>query len=171
MYVYYYMKMEKKCHMIKQIKRYLEKYLEIILYLFWGGLTTVVNWGSYSLCILLLNKYNGLYFSIAEVKFSGTIVIANLISWVCAVLFAFITNKLWVFNSKSWNAKIAFPEFVKFVSTRLITGGMEMIAVPLLVALGVDQVLFGIDGGVAKVIVSIIVVLLNYISSKLFIFK
>lgn len=160
-----------QCQMINQIKKYIRKYQEIILYLFWGGLTTVVNWGSYSLCTLLLSGYNGLHFSVAGMKFSGTIIIANLISWVCAVLFAFVTNKLWVFNSKSWDAKIAFPEFVKFVSTRLITGGMEMVAVPLVVALGLNQPLLGIDGGVAKVIVSIIVVLLNYISSKLFIFK
>lgn len=157
--------------MINQIKIVIKKYQEIILYLFWGGLTTVVNWGSYSLCTLLLSGYNGLYFPIAEVDFSGTIIIANLISWICAVLFAFVTNKLWVFQSKLWNVETAFPEFIKFVSTRLITGGIEMIAVPLVVALGFNGSLFGIGGGMAKIIVSIIVVLLNYISSKLFIFK
>ena len=134
-------------------------------------MTAVVNWGSYSLCTLLFNGYNGLFFSVVGIDFSGTIIIANLFSWICSVLFAFVTNKLWVFQSKSWDVRVAFPEFIKFVSTRLITGGMEMVVVPLSVALGLDQELFSIDGGLAKVIVSSAVVLLNYISSKLLIFK
>ena len=137
--------------MLDQIKKCIEKYQEIILYLFWGGMTTIVNWGSYSLCTVLLNRHSGLHFSIMGMEFSGTIIIANLISWVCAVLFAFVTNKLWVFHSKSWKIETALPEFVKFVSTRLITGGMEMIAVPLVVALCLNQMLFGIDGGLAHV--------------------
>ena len=156
--------------MINKIKTLLIKYQEIIAYLFWGILTTIVNWGTYSMSILLLQHYS-LSFQIFKLEISGVIFFSNVISWICAVLFAYVTNKLWVFNSKSWETKIVIPEFGKFVSTRLVTGGMEMIAVPLLVSVGMNQVIWGIERGLAKIVVSILVVILNYICSKLFIFK
>ena len=138
------------------------KYKEAIDYLFWGGMTTVVSWGSYSVFVLLLGA------SLAE---TATVFWANILSWACAVLFAFITNKLWVFNSKSWAGSIVFPELTKFLSSRVATGVFEMIAVPALVAIGLNQTIFGIDGMVSKVLVSVVVVIINYILSKLFVFK
>ena len=145
--------------MIQKLCKLYHTYQEAVDYLFWGGMTTVVSWGSYSLFVLLLQGLDSVVFW------------ANILSWVCAVLFAFITNKLWVFQSKSWAAGILFPELTKFLSSRVATGVFEMIAVPTLVAIGLNQTIFGIDGMVSKILVSVVVVILNYILSKLFVFK
>ena len=144
------------------IKQWFSKYREIIRYLFWGVMTTVVSWASYSIVSWLLASL----FDTAV-----TVFVANCISWICAVLFAFVTNKVWVFDSRDWSHSTVLPELGKFVSSRLITGMLEIVAVPLLVTCGLHQTIFGIEGMVAKVIVSFAVVLLNYVFSKLFIFK
>lgn len=148
--------------MIHKVCKLYHTYKEAIDYLFWGGMTTVVSWGSYSLFVILLGS------SLEE---TATVFRANILSWVCAVLFAFISNKLWVFQSKSWTGTVVLPELTKFLSSRIATGVFEMIAVPALVAVGLNQTIFGIEGMVSKVLVSIIVVILNYILSKLFVFK
>ena len=141
--------------MFKFICKIYHAYKEAIDYLFWGGMTTVVSWGTYSLFVLL----------------GASIFWGNALSWVCAVAFAFVTNKLWVFRSKSWEGSVLFPELSKFLSSRVATGIFEMIAVPALVLIGLNQTIFGIDGMVSKVLVSVAVVILNYILSKLFVFK
>lgn len=137
----------------------LKKYKEILAYLFWGGMTTVVSWVSYSL------------FTFALPLGEYTIVTANILSWVCAVLFAFFTNKLWVFSSKCWAPDVVFPELWKFTVSRLATGVVEMLGVPLLVKIGLNQRVFGIEGMVSKMLVSIVVIILNYVFSKLLVFK
>ena len=146
-----------------------KQYKELFSYLFWGGMTTVVSWGSYSLIELLLKRQT------ATVSFFGmelpvSILMANVLSWVIAVLFAYVTNKLWVFGSTSWKADVVWKELGKFVSARVLTGVLEILAVPLLVGIGLDHTLFGVEGMVAKMVVSIAVVVLNYVFSKLFIF-
>lgn len=103
-------------------------------------------------------------------KIDTQILLSNILSWICAVLFAFITNKLWVFRSKSMKPSVVINEAVKFVSARIATGIFEIVAVPLLVALGLNQSVFGVNGMVAKIVVSIVVVVLNYILSILFVF-
>lgn len=148
--------------MINKLCKLYRAYKEAIDYLFWGGMTTVVSWGSYTLFVLLLQGMMG----------EGSVVfLSNIGSWVCAVSFAFVTNKLWVFQSKSWTGGVVFPELTRFLSSRIATGIFEMIAVPALVAIGLNQTIFGIDGMVSKVLVSVAVVILNYILSKLFVFK
>ena len=155
---------------MEKITALIKKYREIILYLFWGGMTTVVSWGSYSLfAILFKNQINVVRF--VDMEISIVVLISNILSWVCAFLFAFITNKLWVFESKSWKADVCLPEFGKFLSARALTGILEIVLVPLLVSVGLNQTIFGIEGMVAKIIVSVAVVILNYVFSKLFIFK
>ena len=74
---------------MEKIRNLFVKYKELILYLVFGGLTTLVSWGSYALLEL-----SGL-----------SVTVANALSWVCAVAFAFVTNKLFVFESKSWLSK------------------------------------------------------------------
>ncbi len=130
-----------------------------------GVATTVVNWGSYSLLALIMNT-NAKIFGL-----DVDILVANIVSWIVAVAFAYVTNKIFVFRSYSWNAKLVFKEATMFVSARLATGFLEWFGVPALVAWGLDQSLFGIKGSVSKITVSIIVVLLNYVFSKLIIFK
>ena len=138
------------------IKVYYGKYKELILYLLFGVGTTIVNWVSYSACV----KYIGI-----------NIFVSNVLSWVFATIFAFITNKIWVFDSKSWKLNIFLNELLLFVFTRLGTGAFEILSVPVLVNLGLNQMIFGIEGMLSKVIISISVVILNYIFSKLLIFK
>jgi len=144
---------------VNKIIDLVRKHWEIISYLFWGGMTTLVSWGSYSIFVSILGDKE------------WNVAVANVLSWICAVVFAYVTNKLWVFNSKSWNVKVILPELIKFLSARVVTGIFEIVSVPLLVELGLDQTILGIDGMVAKVLVSVVVVLLNYVFSKLFIFK
>ena len=145
------------------------KYREIISYLFWGVMTTVVSWVTYSLLISLFGTEAEI--SVFGFSVSLNVALANLLSWICAVLFAFVTNKLFVFRSGSWKSEILWPELWKFISARIVTGVIEIIAVPTLVAIGLDQEIFGIAGSWAKVIVSVAVVILNYVFSKLFVFK
>lgn len=145
------------------------KYREIISYLFWGVMTTVVSWVTYSLLISLFGTETEI--SVFGFSVSLNVALANLLSWLCAVLFAFVTNKLFVFRSRSWKFEVLWPELWKFISARIVTGVIEIIAVPALVAIGLDQEIFGIAGSWAKVIVSVAVVILNYVFSKLFVFK
>lgn len=148
----------------------IKKYQEIIAFLFWGVMTTIVSWGSYSIFTLLFRE-QGRIINILDLKMSMVVLLSNVLSWICAILFAFVTNKLWVFQSKSWKAEVFLPEFGKFCSARAFTGIFEIVGVPLLVGLGMSQTIFGIEGMAAKVLVSILVVLLNYVFSKLFVFK
>ena len=154
------------------MKKYLEnpKIRELISYLFWGVMSTIVSWGSYSLFIFLFGSDGG-RITVFGSEVSLTILAANTLSWIIAVAFAFVANKLWVFNSRSWEREIYLPELGKFVSARLITGLLEIVGVPLLEGWGLNQKVFGIEGAVSKITVSIVVVLLNYVFSKLFIFK
>ena len=135
---------------------------EVFMYLVFGVLTTVVSWASYALFIKILGSISN-----SDVR----ITVANVLSWIAAVLFAFITNKLWVFDSKSWKPSVVIKELGMFVVARLATGCIEWFGVPLLVKIGVDQELFGTEGMVAKIIASVLVVILNYFFSKLLIFK
>ena len=155
---------------MEKIKQLFIKYKEIILYFIFGVLTTLVNWVTYWLVEPLLDSaFKGsdfLLFSLDPAVFFG-----NFIAWVAGVAFAFVTNKIWVFESKSWKPSVAFKELWLFVTARLITGVLEWVGVPLLVAWGLDQKMFGVKGFVAKIIVSVIVIILNYVFSKLIIFK
>lgn len=133
----------------------MKKYKEIILYLIFGVATTVVNW----VCYAGLN--------IAGIDMN----VSNIIAWFVAVIFAYITNKLFVFESKSLRLTIMFPELLKFFGARIVTGLVEIIGLPLLVYVGLNQTIFGVDGFVAKILISIIVIVLNYVFSKILIFR
>ena len=93
-----------------------------------------------------------------------------MISWVCAVLFAFVTNKIWVFESRTGELKAVLSELWKFVAARLLTGALEWFGVPFLVYIGLNQTVFGIKGMLSKLTVSVAVVILNYVFSKIFVF-
>lgn len=148
---------------MKKFKSLLIKYREIILYLVFGVLTTVVSWGTYAVFELVFRPLC----PIDNLR----VAIANVLSWICAVAFAFVTNKIWVFDSKSWAFGIVKKELITFVGSRIVTGCLEWFGVPLLIIIGLNQTIFGIKGMVAKVLVSVIVVILNYILSKLLVFK
>ena len=139
-----------------RFRELLAKYREFILYSFFGIFTTGASWISYGICEALLHM--NLYYS-------------GIVSWVAAVAVAFITNKLWVFNSKSWEFNVWFKEAAGFIGGRAMTGVLEVLGVPALVEWGVDTMLFGVEGFVAKMIVTGIVVIINYIVSKFFVFS
>ena len=147
----------------------LKQYREVISYLFWGGMTTLVSWGTYSVFAILFKSQVG-EVHLFGIDMSMVVLVSNILSWICACLFAFVANKLWVFQSKSWKKNIWLSEFWKFLSARIVTGLLEIIAVPLMVGLGMNQTILGVEGMVAKVVVSVLVVVLNYVFSKLLIF-
>lgn len=133
-----------------RIRAFVDKYYDIVTYLFFGGLTTLVNF-----CV---------YFPLFNwVKLSATV--SNIIAWVVAVVFAFLTNKPFVFRSHDWSQKTVIPELTKFIGCRIGSGLLETAVMWLFV----DVMIF--DGNWMKVILSIFVVVLNYISSKVFVFK
>ena len=146
-----------------------KKHKEIILYIIFGVLTTLVSWGSYAVFINFCNT---------------TVFTASLLSWICGVTFAFVTNKLLVFKSEAKDFKTLSKEIVSFVASRGITGIIEVFGVPMLAKTGYDNIFYNIltktgltvkllftDGIYSKITLAFIVVLLNYVFSKLFIFK
>lgn len=136
--------------MLQKIRALVVKYWDILSYLIFGVLTTVVNYAVY------LPIYNLLGLSAA---------VSNVIAWVAAVAFAFLTNKPFVFKSHDWSAKTVIPELTKFVSCRVASGAMET----LILLLTVD--ILGWNGNIWKLITQVLVVVLNYITSKLVVFK
>ena len=146
--------------MIEKGKEIFFKYKETIMYLIMGVATTIVNWASYAIFIRVLSG--------AEHK----VFISNTIAWVLGVIFAYVTNKIFVFESYNWELKYVVKEVFLFVSARAITGLIEIVGVPFLVdTLKFDAELFGTKGMMAKVCISVIVIILNYVFSKLFVFK
>ena len=135
---------------MKKIKDLLEKYWDVLSYLFFGVLTTAVNYLIYLPC------YNLLHLSAT---------VSNVIAWVVAVAFAYLTNKPWVFKSHDWSRKTVIPELTKFVGCRVGSGALET----GIIFLTVD--LFCWNGNVMKLITSVLVVILNYIGSKLLVFR
>jgi len=151
------------------MKKFWNKYKEIITYIIFGVLTTVVSWGSYTVFVELL---------------SMKVFVGNLLSWICAVAFAYVTNKLWVFESKSWKPSVIGREIVTFVASRGITGVIEIFCVPLLEKTGFDTIFYTIiekmnisfdllftKGIYSKIALSVIVVIVNYFLSKFVSFK
>ena len=136
--------------MIDKILALMKKYKCMILYLIFGGLTTLVN-------IVVF------WFCERVVGFST--VSSNAIAWVLAVLFAFVTNKLFVFESKSMEAKTVLREFGSFVLARVISGGIDM----GIVVVGVNAM--HIDSLIVKIFSNIVVIILNYIASKFIILR
>jgi len=155
---------------MSRLRALYEKYREIISYLFWGVMTTLVSWVTYALFDLLFRGIAA-QLHVFGLSVSVEVLLDSVLSWICAVLFAYVTNKLWVFESKSWERQVVLPEMAKFFSARAATGVLEIVGVPLLTAIGLDHTIFGIEGMLSKVIVSVIVVILNYILSKLLVFR
>ena len=135
---------------MNKIIELVKKHWDIVTYLFFGVLTTLVNYAVYLPC------YNWLGLSAA---------VSNVIAWVVAVAFAYLTNKPWVFKSHDWSAKVVIPELTKFVACRVGSGVLET----GMIFVFVDWL--GFDGNVFKLVTSVLVVILNYIGSKLLVFK
>ena len=136
--------------MLETIRSLLKKNRDVISYLFFGVLTTLVNYAVY------LPVYNLLHLSAA---------VSNILSWVVAVAFAYLTNKPFVFQSHDWSRKTVVPELTKFVSCRIASGAMETV----ILFLAVD--LLHWNGNIWKLVTQVLVVVLNYVASKLVVFR
>ena len=134
------------------MKNIYTKYKEIINYIIVGGLTT---------CVSLLTYYL-LTFTILNPNISIELQIATIISWIISVLFAFFTNKKYVFESKN---KFNFKEIISFILSRLSTLLIEMLLMYLLVTV------CKYNDKIMKIVVQIIIIILNYLLSKFLVFK
>ena len=128
-----------------------DKYKEVILYLFFGGLTTAVNYITYIVCAWLLPV--------------STTTIPTTIAWLVAVLFAYATNRTWVFNSQAHTVNELVREFITFLGARVISGLMDI----AIMWIAVDTM--GYNDLIIKLLSNVLVVIINYILSKFLIFK
>ncbi|MFJ8450601.1 GtrA family protein [Aerococcus viridans] len=120
---------------------------EFVIYVVFGVLTTLVNIVSF----FLMRQVSSLF-------------VSNTVAWILSIIFAYITNKIWVFKAKKWSVSIILKEFSSFVTFRLLSFLIDMLLMFLLTYLSIGE-------GWAKLVTQIVVVLLNYIFSKVFIFK
>lgn len=132
---------------MNNIKKIINK--ETFLYLIFGLLTTLVDFVSY----LILTRLSVNYMA------------ANVIAWILAVVFAYITNKIFVFNSKSSEKQLLLNEFTGFISARLFSLAFSLVFIYTAVTL------FHVNDVIAKIISSVFVVIINYVLSKFYIFK
>lgn len=130
---------------------------EMVTYLIFGVLTTVVNYVVYWLCTLILTPDIFLR--------DKNYLVSNVICWIAAVAFAYVTNKLFVFESRSWKPAVVVREVAAFVGARLLSLVFDMGIMFVCVSL------VGMNEFIAKLFSQVVVVILNYIFSKLFIFR
>lgn len=136
--------------MLQKILKLIKKHYDILSYLFFGVLTTVVNYAVYLPC------YNLFHLSAS---------LSNVIAWVVAVAFAYLTNKPFVFKSNDWSWKTVGPELVKFVGCRIGSGLVET----AIIFVTVDLLRW--NGNIWKLVTSVLVVILNYVASKVLVFR
>lgn len=136
--------------MTEKLKALFHKYYDLIMYVIFGALTTAVNYLVYLPCYNLL----GLDASVS-----------NVISWVVSVAFAFLTNKPFVFRSHDWSPGVVWPELLKFVGCRVGSGALET----AILFVTVDTLHW--DGNLWKLVTSVLVVVANYVGSKLLVFR
>ena len=132
------------------MKKLLRKYKDIIAYLFFGVLATIVNVIIFYICAHPLRLPTGP---------------STIIAWFLTVIFAFFTNKLWVFESKSWKKNVVVKEATSFFLCRIATGVMDLV----IMLVTVD--ILGWNDLIMKILSNILVAILNYVASKLVIFK
>lgn len=135
---------------MNKVKELIQKHGDILAYLFFGGLTTLVN------LLVYVPLFRWLHLSAA---------LSNAVAWVAAVAFAYLTNKPFVFKSHDWAIKTVLPELGKFLGCRIGSGLLET----GLLALCVDMLRW--NGLLMKIVTSILVVLLNYVGSKFLVFR
>ena len=140
---------------------------ETILYIVFGVLTTLVNFVAFKLFTMVFDKL---------ISSQLGVHISNVLAW----MFAYVTNKLFVFESKSWEGKVLAKEIPSFVAARLFSLGVEELGLIIFVnflhfdskVFHIPLINFDLSGEMtAKIILAVVVVILNYFFSKLIIFK
>ncbi|MBR6400443.1 MAG: GtrA family protein [Firmicutes bacterium] len=142
---------------MEKLKNLFGKYInrETISYLIFGVLTTIVN---YFVSFLVMHFCT-------NIRYDVRVNVATVVSWIAAVLFAYVTNKIYVFRSKTRDIKSILREMTAFFAARLLSFGFEIVWMNLTV-----NVLHW-NFYISKLIAQVVIVILNYIFSKLFIFK
>ena len=135
---------------LRIFEKFYKKNKEVLLYLLFGGLTTIVSIGT---------------FAWFNVGMHMNELIANVISWIFAVTFAYVTNKIWVFQSQTTCFRDLCMELGKFFGGRLATLGVEELILFVFISL------MHWNSILVKLIAQVVIVILNYIISKIFVFK
>lgn len=135
---------------MEKIIQLVKKYWSIVSYVFFGAVTTVVNLVVYYICYHMAGLNSDL---------------STVIAWVLAVLTAFLTNKPFVFGSHDWSMKVLLPEAGSFFGCRLGSGLVELVLMHITVEM------LGWPGMLMKLLVNVIVMILNYVASKLLVFR
>lgn len=136
--------------MLERIVELYNKFKEQILYIVFGVLTTAINIISFFLFTRL---------------FGIGLIASNIGAWIASVIFAFVTNKIYVFDSRDYSLKVVTKELVDFTISRGATGALDMGLMYLFVSV------IHMEDMVSKIIINIIVIILNYVLSKLYVFK
>ena len=134
-----------------QLRKLYEKYRETFWYLFFGGLTTLLN----------LVVFNVMYEWMGIDK-----VVSNTVAWIAGVLFAFVTNKLFVFRSQGWSGRKMLWEFATFVSARIFSGVFDTVFL-----LAFTGWIVAFPAMPVKIISNILVIIMNYVFSKWIVFR
>ena len=163
-----------------KIKQLFNQYREVIMYLIFGVATTLVNF----IVTFGLQRMFGLSKIAEELgkdssRYQVLYLTANAIAWFVAVLFAFFTNKKYVFESRTVGAKAYFTEMGKFFGARAASGVIETTLPSILQNIGLDQSIsvtiasktYTFESFWAKAVTAVFVIILNYIFSKLFVFR
>ncbi|MCM1299000.1 MAG: GtrA family protein [Firmicutes bacterium] len=159
----------------KEWKALYRDYKEPVNYVIFGVLTTVVSFGTYYLFRFIFPDENSVP-SLLKWVFNLTAVFGTesstalpvILSWICAVTFAYITNRIWVFESKAKGLAV-FAECGKFFGARVLTLLVDMLIMFLMVDLtGISGALWELF---AKIVDSVVVLILNYLLSKLLVFR
>ncbi len=135
---------------MEKIRKLWNQYKELLLYVFFGGCTTLINIVSYFVCRQWLRL---------------AVVPADVAAWFLSVVFAYITNKLFVFESKSWQARTVAKEAAEFFAARVFSLGVDV------AMLYVTVELLGWWEMPMKIAANVVVIIINYILSKWIIFK
>ena len=150
--------------MMKTITTIFNKYKELVTYIIFGVLTTLVNFFAFWLFTKILGE--DLY------------LVNNAVAWVVGVVFAYVTNKLFVFESKSWDLKLITKEIIGFLGARIFSFLVEESGMFLFISvLGLGEKALTLAGFtitgqfIVKILLAVIVVVLNYVFSKFFVFK
>lgn len=140
---------------MERIRELFVKYRELISYGFFGVLTTLVNWISYIIIVALLGGGEK----------ESAVVIATAAAQILAILFAYITNRLWVFQSKAVGIKGISLEMLRFFAAR----GASFVVDIVLMYVGVS--LLNMNDSVMKILSNVVIIIINYVLSKVFVFK
>lgn len=125
-------------------------YKEQILYIIFGVLTTVLNF---------------LVYIVFTRIFEANFLISNAVAWLSAVIFAFVTNKIYVFNSTDYNIGFIIKEFSEFTISRIFTGLLDIGLLYLFVSI------IHMNDLISKIIIGVIITILNYVISKMYVFR